>query len=158
MVWIYIIAYLFAFGILSSIAVRKKNRDQVGWFFIGFLFGVFGFLAAVLVENVQSSDKPSIQAQQFDPSSLTKKCPDCAETIKLEAKVCRFCQHRFSEKEVEEQIRFARQEYEKTKQGLQEVNWARWQCPNCYHFNEGASNHCSNCKYIIQNDAALRLR
>jgi len=32
--------------------------------------------------------------------SDTKKCPKCAETIKLEAIVCRFCNHAFSENEV----------------------------------------------------------
>ena len=30
-----------------------------------------------------------------------KKCPECAETIKLDALVCRFCGHRFASEEVE---------------------------------------------------------
>lgn len=27
----------------------------------------------------------------------TKKCPECAETVKAAARICRFCNHRFSE-------------------------------------------------------------
>ncbi len=35
---------------------------------------------------------------------FTKKCPACAEQIKLEALVCRFCGHRFSENEVRDKV------------------------------------------------------
>lgn len=44
---------------------------------------------------------------EVDPSSLTKECPRCAETIKLKALVCRFCGHEFSQSEVTEAIQKA---------------------------------------------------
>jgi len=37
----------------------------------------------------------------FDPEAHDKKCPDCAERIKLEARVCQYCRHEFEEEKVE---------------------------------------------------------
>lgn len=43
-------------------------------------------------------------AGKFNPDEHEKKCPDCAEYIKLEARVCKHCGHEFSDEEVEQQI------------------------------------------------------
>jgi predicted amidophosphoribosyltransferase len=45
-----------------------------------------------------------------------KKCPDCAEYIKLEAQVCKHCGHEFSEDEVERQIEKKKTEVEKKRE------------------------------------------
>ena len=47
--------------------------------------------------NVQSSDAEAVDV-------ATKQCPKCAETIKLEAIVCRFCGYEFNKNEVAEEI------------------------------------------------------
>lgn len=147
-IWTYLIIYGIAFGILSSIAANKKNRDQAGWFFIGLFFGIFGFIAALIVDKIEPPNESLTVSNEFDPSLLTKKCPDCAETIKLEAKVCRFCQHRFSDEEVTRHIEDARANYLQARQ-LQSVPIGKsdWECPKCHTISKIDLPFCHVCQY-----------
>jgi predicted RNA-binding Zn-ribbon protein involved in translation (DUF1610 family) len=105
-----------AFAVLSGIVANNKNRDPTGWGIIGFLFGLFGFIAAVAVGEageVQSSSRQRSQpsgAREFDPDEHEKKCPMCAEYIKLEARRCKHCGHEFSVEEVKRQIEEVKRE------------------------------------------------
>ena len=108
-----------AFAVLSAIVASNKNRDPAGWGIIGFLFGLFGFVAALVVEEVEpeekqrtSKKKRSSSSQKFNPDEHDKKCPMCAEYIKLEARRCKHCGHEFSEREVEKQIEEVKEEEE----------------------------------------------
>ncbi|WP_263819918.1 hypothetical protein [Salinibacter sp.] len=112
-----------AFAVLSAIVANNKNRSPFGWSVIGVLFGLFGFVAALVVEEVEPEHKQgsgrgnrSSTSQEFIPDEHEKKCPTCAEYIKLEAKACRYCRHEFSDEEVERRVAQARKDFRERKQ------------------------------------------
>ena len=127
-----LLAQAFTFAVLSALVASNKNRDPAGWGILGFLFGLVGFIAAVAVGKVEEGTRsprggsqPS-DAQEFNPEGEEKKCPDCAEYIKLEARVCKHCGHEFSDEKVEQQVAQAREEYqmERGEEGEDEMETA----------------------------------
>lgn len=67
---------------------NSKGFDALGWFFYGALL----FPIALAHVIVKPSRRPPV-APGVDPDD-TKPCPQCAEAIKADAKVCRFCGNR----------------------------------------------------------------
>lgn len=107
-----------ACAVLSGIVASNKNRDPTGWGVLGFLFGLFGLIAAVAVGEVEETQSSSQKSQvsstrEFDPDEHEKRCPMCAEYIKLEARLCKHCEHEFSDEEVRQQI-------ERKRKGVEE--------------------------------------
>ena len=149
------------FSVLSGIVASNKNRDMFGWGIIGFIFGLFGFIAAIAVGEAEDATPSSLSqssrqksssserkqtprskekqsaSQTFDPDEHDKKCSMCAEYIKLEARVCRYCGHEFSKNEVEQQV-----EEVKEEKGDQVTD--EWEC-RCGSVNSGEHDLCPEC-------------
>jgi RNA polymerase subunit RPABC4/transcription elongation factor Spt4 len=94
----FIITSLFIGLILAFFISRdagKRNMNEGLWFLIVLILSIVGIILYLIVRNPlpSSSDNENIKCE-----SELKKCPDCAEYIKVDARVCRFCGFRFTTK------------------------------------------------------------
>jgi len=65
------------FGLVAAAIASSKGRSGCGWFIMGGLLGPFALVVALLPEK--------------EKTGATKKCPDCAEVIKADARICKYC-------------------------------------------------------------------
>ena len=84
---------LFLFWIIGAVLVGKyasrKGLSGASFFFISpFASPLAGFLIALL---------SSPQRERAAAKAWLKKCHECAEYVQQEARICRFCGHRFAE-------------------------------------------------------------
>ena len=79
-----IVAIICAF--LSSNLACKKGYLWNAWFLCGFFFGILGLIAAA-----------GLPSKTYGLDDQTKKC---AEMVRTEALVCRYCGHRFDESDI----------------------------------------------------------
>lgn len=78
--------------------------------------GLFTLYSSILEDEKESIKKAYKEkkvdeyVESLDYSKYTKVCPQCIETIKVEAKICRFCKSTFTEKEIHAQLEYIKEE------------------------------------------------
>tara|TARA_B110000503_G_C6829545_1_gene282228 strand:+ start:109 stop:372 length:264 start_codon:yes stop_codon:yes gene_type:complete len=73
-------------GIIPAMIANNKGRSFIGWY----IYGVFLFIIALVHSLLINSNRQVVEHNQMADGTM-KKCEFCAELIKSEAKVCRYC-------------------------------------------------------------------
>lgn len=73
-------------GIIGAIVADQKGRSAAGWAVLCFLLGPLGVVLAL----VASRDETALEEQALERGD-SRKCPQCAEIVKAEARKCRYC-------------------------------------------------------------------
>lgn len=75
-------------AVCVGIVARARGRSGLGWWlFSMFLTPLLGFIMVALLP----SRKPPAPGGETPTPDTHVKCPDCAEFVRMEARVCKHC-------------------------------------------------------------------
>jgi Uncharacterised protein family UPF0547 len=85
-----------ATAIIGGIITQEKGRGFAIGCFLGLLLSIVGVLIAACLsrESKVLATAPVVPPTSVSPRKV-KSCPDCAETVLADARICKHCRHVF---------------------------------------------------------------
>jgi hypothetical protein len=81
-----ILVFAVLIGLIPAAIAKGKGRSFGLWWFYGAMLFIVALPHALLIK----ADTSALESERLADGS-EKRCPSCAELIKREASVCRFC-------------------------------------------------------------------
>ncbi len=86
------VGFYIAFAFVVGWQWSRKGRSFLGGLLISLILSpLLGFLVGLFL----APDRAAVESAALSGGDL-RKCPQCAELIKTEAQVCRYCGHRLA--------------------------------------------------------------
>lgn len=82
------------FAVLVGVLANSRGRSGFGFFLLSVLLSpLIGLIIVLVIKNLSNVAIAAEQAviQQAVSAETHVKCPDCAEFVRKEAKVCKHC-------------------------------------------------------------------
>ena len=117
-------------SLLWNFVMAQVNRDEdkERWDAVVGLLAVGALIGAIVLFSKTKKDKAEYTSPgELRPDAHLKKCPQCAEFVQPDAKICRFCQHKFEEEKPAEPPKELTELEQLVSQGMS----AGPPCPKC---------------------------
>jgi hypothetical protein len=83
-------------GLLPAVIAQGKGRSFVLWWIYGALLFIVALPHSLMMADQTPAPSGRVYRPAAKPPANLKRCPDCAEMVQADARICRFCRHEFS--------------------------------------------------------------